>query len=318
MTRRSPPLEFIGRPNVAPSDEHAQIALRGSAVFMTPIVRWLLRQGVSFGSFSESLKAVFVDVARHELERVGSKVTHSALSTLSGVHRKDVRLLAEPASTSAIVGGGYAATLSSQVFTMWQTNRAYSSRTGEPRTLPRSGPQGSFESLVAELSNDVHSRTVLEELMRLGLVRVDGETVVPIAVPINPSRRLGVLTAQFAASLADHSAAGIENLTAKGKNFLEESMITKGLDARAVDRLHKTARDSWEKVLKVLDLQATELVAVEGRSMQDHRVRIGVYFYSEPTIDRPTSEGGGSVPIPSKSSSKRTSQSRQADVKTDV
>ena len=38
-----------------------------------------------------------------------------------------------------------------------------------------------YEALCRELSQDVHSRTVLDELLRLGLVRLDGETVVATA-----------------------------------------------------------------------------------------------------------------------------------------
>ena len=44
---------------VLPTEEHAQLALREAHGLMVPIVRWLLRHGVSYSTFANLLKAVF-------------------------------------------------------------------------------------------------------------------------------------------------------------------------------------------------------------------------------------------------------------------
>src|SRR5678815_2578487 len=56
---------------VQPSAEHAEIALREARLLMAPVALWLLRNGVSYPAFAETLKAVFVDTSRRELERAG-------------------------------------------------------------------------------------------------------------------------------------------------------------------------------------------------------------------------------------------------------
>ena len=60
---------------------------------MQPLVRLLLRNGVTYTVFAAALKRVFLDGARQELAARGMAQTDSAVSLLCGVHRRDVRSL---------------------------------------------------------------------------------------------------------------------------------------------------------------------------------------------------------------------------------
>jgi len=265
-------------------EDHAALALREAIVLMAPIVRWLLRSGVPYTAFADLLKSVFVDVARAELEGAGHKATFSALSLLSGVHRKDVRKFeAEPvdASREAAPRG---VPLPSQVFTRWLTARRYRLRDGTPKPLPRSGSGVTFESLARELSQDVHPRTVLDELLRLGLVQLDGDVVVPASASFTPSRRLDELTTLFAANASDHLAAAVHNLTRGGKRFLEQSVFADGLSDASIERLRAQAVSAWLAAFETMVAEATRLVEDDADidAESQHRMRFGVYFYSEP------------------------------------
>jgi hypothetical protein len=310
MSRKPPPLQALERPIVRASEEHIQLVLKGAAVLMAPIVRWLLRNGVSYGAFADGLKAVFVDVARQELERSGSKTTNSALSVLSGVHRKDVSALAEPGSeaAAAITESSRSIPLAAQVFTQWLTDPRYRDRAGKPRPLPRTGPQASFESLATGLSTDVHPRTVLEELVRLGLVQVEDKMVVPRATAFVPSRKLDELTALFAANIADHVAAGVHNLTMNGPKNLEQSVFADGLSASSAEQLHHMARGEWERALQTLVGQARKLVAADADGPQNHRIRFGVYYYSEPITGEPEPAAASAAPSARRKASKKASK----------
>ncbi len=60
---------------------------------MQPLVRLMLRKGVTYLVFADLLKEVFVEVADREF-RLGEKApSDSRISLLTGVHRKDVRRL---------------------------------------------------------------------------------------------------------------------------------------------------------------------------------------------------------------------------------
>lgn len=269
---------------VLSTPEHAELAMREAAVLMAPIVLWLLRHGVSFPAFSDLLKPLFVDAARGELERGALKPTQSALSLLSGVHRKDVRDIVDAPVNSR---RSPRPTLAAQVFTRWLHDGRFRSRNGKPRALPRTGPGRTFEILCRELSNDVHPRTVLDELLRLGLVALDGEQVVVRARSFVPSQRLDELTALFSANAADHIAAAVSNLTSNEPPFLEQSVYADGLTKESVEVMHAAARQAWARAFQIVVARARERVDHDKASDGDLRIRFGSYFFSEP-VSAPT------------------------------
>lgn len=263
---------------VQPTEEHAQLAMHEVGVLMEPLVRWLLRSGVSYGTFADGLKPVFVAVARAELERSGARATHSALSVLSGVHRKDVRALADaPARPSPLRG----VPLASQVFTRWLTDPAFHGADGRPMPLPRSGAAPSFESLARAVSTDVHPRTVLDELLRLGLIAVEQDVVSPRADAFVPARGLADTTALFAANAADHIAAAVHNLTLDAPKFLEQSLYGRGLTQASAEQLGEAARRAWMEAFSTMATEARERFDADAGKGGSHRIRFGTYFYAE-------------------------------------
>ena len=280
MKRARPENRSAAAPRrVQPTPEHAVLALREAAALMAPISLWLLRHGVSYPAFAELLKSVFVEAARGELRRAETKPTQSALSLLSGVHRKDVRDLGEATATPR---PHRRPTLSSQVFTRWLHDSRYRGKDGKPRALPRIGAGRSFEALCRELSNDVHPRSVLDELLRLGQVGLDGERVVVLADAFVPSPRLDEMTAIFSANAADHIAAAVSNLTTDSPRFLEQSIYADGLTQESIDRLHAAARQAWSKAFETVVGRARDRVDRDKTSDGELRMRFGSYFFSEP------------------------------------
>lgn len=279
--KRAPPSnpDSLAPQQLQPSAEHAELALREAAVLMRPLVQWLLRHGATYPAFAEMLKTVFVATASAELQRGDNLPTQSALSLLSGVHRKDVRdLLQAPAGTRVAPRP----TLAAQVFTRWLSDPRFRAGDGQPRALPRVGARRSFESLCRELSNDVHPRTVLEELLRLGRVALDGERVVVQAASFVPAGRLDELTALFASNAADHIAAAVSNLTRDAPKFLEQSIYADGLTAESIALLHQAARQAWADAFESLVPQAQQRVDHDRSRDGEMRMRFGVYFFSEP------------------------------------
>jgi hypothetical protein len=265
--------------STAAGDQRAEVVLRQSLSLMTPVVRWLLRSGVQYGAFATALKQVFVEVANDELQRSDKKTTDSALSVLSGVHRKDVRAISGASGEPALKS----ISLASQVFTLWLTAARYRDASGKPRALPRLGEKRSFEALAREVSTDVHPRTVLDELERLGLVRVQGETVELNADSFVPATDHGELAALLAANTADHLAAAVHNLTTTQPRFLEQSVFADGLSERSVQELHDIARALWADAFQRMVDEATARCKADDERPDRHRMRFGVYYYDEPS-----------------------------------
>ena len=270
-----------------PTAEHAELALREAAALMAPVVLWLLRNGVSYPDFAEMLKPVFLDAARAEIARGGAKPTQSALSLLSGVHRKDVRAFEQEPHLKHPTPRP---PLASQVFTRWVTDPRYRGADGKPRALPRSGAGRSFETLCRSLSNDVHPRSVLDELLRLGHVALNGEKVSVLAAAFVPSRRLDEMTSLFASNASDHIAAAVSNLTLSAPKFLEQSIYADGLTPESVEHLHQVARAAWAQAFDTMVTQARARVDLDAKSDGALRMRYGTYFFSEPSEAEPPGE----------------------------
>jgi hypothetical protein len=240
---------------------------------------------VPYPAFAALLKSTFVEVARDELEQAGSRPTHSALSVLSGVHRKDVRNLETAAHEPR---GARSIPLASRVFTRWLTDSRYHGPDGKPRPLARSGPgPHSFETLVRERSADVHPRTVLDELLRSGLVKVEGDDVIVTETSFVPSRKIDELTALFSANASDHLSAAVHNLTVKAPKFLEQSIFADGMTQESVDHLHQCARQAWAAAFTTMVNEARQRVELDADAEADHRMRFGVYFFAEPAAAPP-------------------------------
>jgi hypothetical protein len=135
---------------------------------LRPLVRILLRNGVSYGTFTDLAKAVFVDVADKDFSIPGRKQTVSRISVLTGLTRKDVVRLQELGSPEdAVAERRY--NRAARVVAGWVRDRRFSSAE-TPAELSFDGEANSFSELVRAYSGDVPPRAILDELTRVGAV----------------------------------------------------------------------------------------------------------------------------------------------------
>ncbi len=299
------------------SDESSRLIERAALRMMRPLVRWLIRQGVTFPQFSESLKHVFLDEARHELmARAPSKSstplevkqpTDSALSLLSGVHRRDIRSFraAEQAIVSAqleqnadadstsfrdsissqplISRGRFG--LAAQVIARWFSDPRYLDENEQPFVLARTG-EHSFDALVAGISTDVRPRAVLDQLITLGLVEIVDERVKLIGAGFAPRSDWSALSASASDNINDHLRAAIDNLDGK-KNWLEQAIFADEMSAESVQKLHVAASAAWRANHRKLMQLAQQLYEHDQENREpferSYRARIGMYYYDETT-----------------------------------
>jgi len=286
------------KPVIDPSDpsvalsgpRRADLALRTALVLVTPVVRWLLRRGVQYGALATALKRVFVKVAAEELERTGRRTTDSAVSVLSGVHRKDVRAFYQ---LGRALQRDKSLSPASLVFTRWATDAQWRDpASGQPLRLPRLGPAPSFEALAREVSTDVHPRTLLDELLRLDLVRLVDDEVQLAADSFVPSADEASMAELFAANGADHLSAAVHNLTTPGPKLLEQSVFATGLSRASAEELGVLARRLWAEAFARMAEEASRRHQADQPAFPAHRMRFGIYYYTEAmSPDRPEPSG---------------------------
>ncbi len=80
------------------SDSVKQTLLEAYRVLMGPLVRILLRQGISIAEFSEVIKAVYVEVALKDFKVSGRKATRTRIAVMTGLTRKEVKRVIDEAA----------------------------------------------------------------------------------------------------------------------------------------------------------------------------------------------------------------------------
>jgi hypothetical protein len=276
-----------------------RLVLDTSLHAIRPLVRWLIRHGVAYPSFAAAVKQVFLDAAQDELKTRKLPQTDSALSLLSGVHRRDIRNMLR-GQTSSHNSTTRATSLASQVVALWISDSRYCTEEGNSRLLPRQklgeDITGSFEDLVLQITSDVRARAVLDELLRLEVVVEKEEGIALVHDAFVPRHELPAMAALAQANIADHAAAATANLemTSDGSSFLEQAVFVDEISAASAHHMHTQATRAWKSA------QASVLKEASRRFEHDrthlpaqqrqHRVRFGVYFFSENTSESVESE----------------------------
>ncbi len=294
-----------GTANALPAATAGALVLERSLALLAPLVRLLVDHGVGYPAFTTGLKAAFIDAAREQLQEQGARTTDAAISVRSGVHRKEVRVAsAALAQASAQPGPGArserrALSLAEQVFTRWTTDAAYRDRDGRPATLPLGGAAPSFESLATSVTRDVSRRTVLAELVRMGLVEERDGTVVPLGDAVVPKAGFETTLRYLSEHVHDHLAAAAANLGATERGakppFLEHSLYANGLSAESIAQLTTMARELWRPSFERMTDAARQRFEIDRAHALDSRLRVGIYVYAEPAAPP---EGGRALDAP--------------------
>ena len=278
------------------TETKADVLQREALNLLAPLVRLLIVNGVAYPQFAQALKRVFLDAARAELESSQTRVSDSALSLLSGLHRKDVRSLGSVDELPA--ASVRALSFATQVFTRWMHDPVYRDEVDQPRVLPlrsRDEATTSFDKLVQAVSKDFHARSVLDELVRLGLVEIRGEHVRVVAEAFVPAEGLAEAAYYVSANVRDHLAASAANLTQIMSQdrppFLEHAVFADDISEPSAGELQALARRLWTATVNRMVETATRCVE-EDRGLPEEkramRVRFGAFFYSEAVAQPPT------------------------------
>lgn len=257
---------------------------------LAPLVRLLLRHGVTYPVFAAALKRVFLQEAQAELAGRGMAATDSAVSLLSGVHRRDVRTLtrgalAEPASAPPPALG-----MAAQVVARWLHEPAFRTAAGTLRVLPRDGTPAApgFDALVEGVSRDVRPKAVLDELLRLGVIEESADGLVLARSGFAPGAGFEETLWLTAQNLHDHAAAAVANLSgprSRPGGFLEQAVFVDEITALSAERLHDVSVEAWKRAFATVMAEAQtrfdDDAAHAPAEARRHRARFGVYFFSE-------------------------------------
>jgi len=250
---------------------------------LRPVARLLLKHGVAYPAFAAALKQVFVEAAQAELKSAGQKQTDSAVSLLSGVHRRDIRTLKAAADGAAQAVADEPKNLSSEVVARWLSDPECLDEEGLPKPIKRYGPAPSFDALVTAVSGDIRARAILADLERLGIAETVGSQVRLLTPGFAPRQGFAETIALLRDNVHDHLSAATLNVSGD-HNHLEQAVFVDELTAESAHQLHVVSAKAWR--------QAFRTVMKEAQARFDHdqahakpeqrvyRARFGSYFYA--------------------------------------
>lgn len=270
-----------GSTNEAASSNAVLVKIMGR--LLLPLARLCLANGITLATVEELLKRAFVQEADALQPGAPKHGTVSRISTATGLTRREVTRLINSESEARSTKPP----ISTEVFARWTTDPQYLDQDGAPCVLKRQGPAPSFETLAQSITRDVHPRSMLDELIRLGLVRYDeGLDSVSLTrnefVPSGDSRQMLDFLGD---NVGDHFNAAVDNVLHVGNSHLEQAVFADELSTESIKALRPLVRDQWNALRDAMVPAITALIESDRHAgrIQDQRVRIGLYTFAEST-----------------------------------
>jgi hypothetical protein len=262
---------------------------------LRPIVRLLIRVGLSFDEFAEVARGAYIESAIHEQPN-GIPPTRERIAFITGLSRHQVDYYTDtvgalPAAVPTL------AHLAIEVLHKWHTDPNYVGPYGIPLELEFDMPQGrSIQSLVAEIDPTASPGRVLEELLQAGSVTYSGEKHYrAISRWVISRGALSPLSIEYFADALTHLAQTIEhnfNLVDTESKRLERRVFAdRGLPRKFLPSFETYARERANQFLLDIDDWLAHSLTDESKGA-DSKVDAGVnvFLYLEPpTEEQPLS-----------------------------
>jgi hypothetical protein len=257
---------------------------------LRPLVRILLRNGISYKTFIDLAKWVYVDVAMKEFGIEGRKQSISRVSVITGLSRKEVlrvHRLGRPDSIASTEKYNRAA----RVIAGWHRDKDFLDAQGRPASLPMNGRGATFTELVRRFSGDVPVRAIQDELIRKGAVkRLRNNRICLLArgyVPgwsnVDKLQTFGKDVSCLITTI-DHNFQHSNNIP-----FFQRKVFCDNLPKEALPKFRKLSTKRAERLLEHLDLWLNEHDGNINSSVKGtgrHSAGLGIYYFEEPYDDK--------------------------------
>lgn len=245
---------------------------------LRPLVRMLLRVGVSHSEFSEIARRAFVESAFDDFRINNKKQTVSRVATLTGLSRKEaLRLLdsrARPGTKEP-----RPVNRARRVVNGWLTDPEFNA-TG--LVLPMYGATGSFAALVKRHSGDIPCGAIADELIRTSVAKRRGEEIELNALGYIPlgemSEKIGIMgdSVHDLLNTFDHNL----NLSDSKKPRFQRSVVYHNLpdDVAAEFEAFSDAKAA-ELLTELNQWLASRKQKLSRYDYGTRRVGVGVYYF---------------------------------------
>jgi hypothetical protein len=250
---------------------------------MRPLVRILVRNGVSYGEFAELLKSVFVDSAQDVLQMPDSRQSVSRIAITTGLTRLEVsRLLTQTDEDVEALLGRLSRV--GRLLTGWHQDSDFTGPYGIPYEVQFEGPIGrrSFTELVRRYTSDVPADEMLDEMKRIGAVLDLGNGYYRVLIRLYiPSAADPAKFHAMSVAFTDLAKTLDQNLRPDEDQKIFERRVWAPNGITPTDALDFDlyVKDRGQQFLESLDDWLSTREAEAARSGADQSVKVGVAMY---------------------------------------
>jgi len=271
---------------------------------LRPVVRQLIAYGVAYPTVSQMLKELYVDVAESEFPLPFKRQTDSRLALVTGLSRKEVAQLRKRRAADQLAPE-VEDTAVTHVIGRWMAGPPYASPDGVPRRLPYEADDPStpnFARLVRELGVDIPVRSVLDELIRLGIVELlpEGEVILRQEAHV-PNGDVEGKLALLGSDPGEVFATIVHNIEKPENAWLQRKVVYDNIGSDGLHQLEVESRRLGEEFIR----RANALLASYDRDRTPHapggrrtRVVLGAYYHEEQAEPVRTDKGQSGSPAP--------------------
>jgi hypothetical protein len=260
------------------------------------VVRHLIEHGITYPALTQMMREIYLDVAEAEFALPFKRQTDSRLALVTGLNRKEIsrlrRLRKTPRASVAPEEN-----LVTHVIGRWMAGPPYAAADGTPRRLAYDSNRprvASFARLVRELSVDIPVRSVLDELLRVGVVALlsDGHVELRREAYIPPEDVAAKLSL-LGTDPAELFATIMHNIEHPDAPRLQRKVVYDNIGADALAAIRAGVLRTGEQFIR----GANALLAAHDRDRNPRaaggrrmRLVLGTYYFeeaAEPTAGPP-------------------------------
>lgn len=266
---------------------HDSAIFRALERAIKPLVRLMLARGITYVTFTDWLKRIYVETAVQDFSLPNKAINDSRVSILTGVHRKDVKRLRERLRETLSDPSSDATpsniNLGSQLVSAWLSLPNYSEN-NVAKPIPRLKKQGadvSFEALAETVTKDVRARALLDELERLGAIVIDEDDMVSLMTEaFIPAKGEEERTFYLGLGVGDHTSAAVSNVLDAKPAYFDRVLHYNHLSTESIQAIEALSKEHSSKLLQLINTEASQL-STPNQNGDSKRFSLGVYFYHE-------------------------------------